>query len=177
MPTPRDATLRLFVALWPGAAVRRALAARRDAVPWPGAARPTATDKLHLTLHFLGGVAAGRLPALRAALAVEPVSPFDLQLDAVRNWRGGLVVLQPSTPPPELGRLHAALGEVLLGLGLAVERRTYRPHVTLARDCPAPLPPSPPGAPLRWRIDGHVLVQSAPDGQYRVLQHYVHHAA
>lgn len=177
MPTTRPAKLRLFVALWPGASVRRALAAQRDAVPWPATARPTPSDKLHMTLHFLGAVAADRLPALSAALATAPAPPFGLTLDTVHTWRGGLVVLQPSLPPPALGGLHEALGEVLRGLGLPLERRAFKPHVTLARDAPRPLPPFAPAAPLHWPVEGHALVHSTPDGRYVVLQRYGHDRA
>jgi 2'-5' RNA ligase len=52
---------------------------------WPRGATPVHTDKLHLTLHFLGNQPVGSLPALLDGLAV-PLSPFRLQLG-----RGGAV--------------------------------------------------------------------------------------
>lgn len=170
MPT-REATLRLFTALWPDRATRRALAACRDAVPWPPGTRPTPTGKLHMTLHFLGAVPASRLPALQAALAL-PVPAFELQLGVVKAWPGGLVVLEPAHPPTALAGLHAALGMALRGLGLPVEQRAFRPHVTLARHAPALATLPAVATPLPWCVDGHALVQSTPQGRYRVLRHY-----
>ncbi|MBL8351657.1 MAG: RNA 2',3'-cyclic phosphodiesterase [Burkholderiaceae bacterium] len=163
-------TARLFIALWPPPRVRQALAACRDATAWPAGAAPTASDKLHLTLHFIGSVAAGRVDAIAAALQV-PVQGFDLQLDLVERWRGGLAVLRPRQPPPRLLQLHAELAGVLQRLGLPVEPRGFRPHVTLARRAAAAAPVAP-AAPLHWRASGYALVQSGPDGRYRVLQRY-----
>lgn len=170
MPT-REATLRLFTALWPDRATRQALAACRDTVPWPPGARPTPTGKLHMTLHFLGAVPASQVPALQAALAV-PVPAFDLRLDVVKAWPGGLVVLQPADVPAALAGLHAALGTALRSVGLPVEQRAFRPHVTLARHALASTTLPAVAAPLPWRVDGHALVHSTPQGRYRVLRHY-----
>lgn len=175
MPT-REATLRLFTALWPDRATRRALAACRDAVPWPPGTRPTPTDKLHLTLHFLGAVPASRLAALQGALDL-PAKAFELRLDVVNAWPGGLVVLQSAHPPAALAGLHAALGTALRGLGLPVEQRAFRPHVTLARHALASATLPAMAAPLPWRVEGHALVHSTPQGRYRVLRHYRQEAA
>ncbi|MBI5717164.1 MAG: RNA 2',3'-cyclic phosphodiesterase [Burkholderiales bacterium] len=166
-PAPK---LRLFLALWPGTAARAALQACRDSIAWPLEARPTADDRLHITLHFLGNVPAERLPPLQAALAV-PAARFELHLDRLRPWPGGLVVLQPSTLPPPLMALHAALAAALRGLALPVETRAFRPHLTLARHC-REYPPLPRIEALRWAVGEHVLVHSTPDGRYRIVQRY-----
>lgn len=165
-----DPTLRLFLALWPDEAVQAALQARRDRIAWPAGARPTAGERLHLTLHFLGGVPAARLALLEAALAV-PCAAFQFTLDRLRAWPRGLVVLDAGAPaPPALLSLHTSLAAALRGLGLPVERRALRPHVTLARHCPAGLS-LPEVEPLCWPVEGHALVQSTPAG-YRVLRRY-----
>jgi 2'-5' RNA ligase len=161
---------RLFIALWPGPSVRQALADCRDATAWPAGAAPMASGKLHLTLHFIGNVPIGRVAEVAAALQV-PVTAFELRLDVVASWRGGLAVLCPSRVPPGLQKLHADLAAVLRQQALPVESRVFRPHVTLARRAPA-CQPVAPAAPVRWRINGHALVRSLPDGSYRVLQRY-----
>ena len=158
--------LRLFVALWPGASVRRALATCRDGTVWPAAAAPTPSAKLHLTLHFIGSVPAARVAELGAALQVRAPA-FDLCLDLAECWRNGVAVLRPGVVPEPLLRLHADLAEVLRRLGLPVETRAFRPHVTLARR-------ATPGQtvaarPVHWRVSGHALVQSTDDGRYQVL--------
>lgn len=174
-PTPPNAsgaapTVRLFIALWPGPRVRQQLAACRDATTWPFGASPTASDKLHLTLHFIGSVPAGRVAEVAAALQV-PVSAFELRLVATECWHGGTAVLRPRTVPRRLHQLHADLAAALRQLALPVETRAFRPHVTLARRS-APVRPVAPAETLRWRVTGYVLVQSMSDGRYRLLRRY-----
>jgi RNA 2',3'-cyclic 3'-phosphodiesterase len=165
-----EPTLRLFLALWPDEAVRAALRARRDAIAWPAGARPTATERLHLTLHFLGNVPAARRPAMEAALAM-PCTGFVLRLTQQRAWPGGLVVLQASDPmPPPLVTLHGSLGAALRDQAWPVETRAFRPHVTLARHC-HPSPPLADVEPLPWSVEGYALVQSTPSG-YHLLRRY-----
>lgn len=162
------APARLFVALWPDAGVRAALAACRDACAWPARAAPVATPKLHLTLHFIGDVAAERLPEIVQGLRV-PAQRFELVLERCVAWPGGLVVLQPSETPEALLALHAACAGALRALELPVQRRPLRAHVTLARHASGAR--LAPPAPLRWPIDGCCLVRShrADDGRYEVL--------
>lgn len=169
-PAPEGASARLFVALWPDARVRQALVARRDAMSLPPGAAPTATDKLHLTLHFIGSVPAARVAEITAALQV-PVQPFELRLELTEGWRGGLAVLRPIVLPPHLLQLHADLATALRQLSLPVETRAFRPHVTLARRA-GPARPAAPAEPLRWRVAAYALVQSRADGRYELLRRY-----
>jgi 2'-5' RNA ligase len=164
-------TLRLFIALWPGERTRSALAAWLDKVAWPPGARRMASAKLHLTLHFIGALPAPQLQALKAALPA-PSAGFVLRFNRVELWHRGLLVLCPASVPGPLQELHARLAQVLHGLGVPVETRALRPHVTLARDwwrSPAPAQP----IELSWPVRSHVLVQSATDGRYDVLKRYL----
>ena len=163
---------RLFTALWPDPAARRALAVWQAQWQWPPQARPTPPEQLHLTLHFLGALPAARIEALGDALAqraAPAVAPFELQLDRAEVWPRGLAVLCPAAPPPALAALHAAQAATLLRLGLQPETRPYRPHLTLARQAAGAVPPAAPPA-LRWPVQDTVLVASV-DG-YRVLGRY-----
>ena len=165
-------TTRLFVALWPAPAIRHALRERRDAWDWPRGASPVHPDKLHVTLHFLGGVPTERVPELRRGLAV-PFTPFELSFGPPKLWHNGIAVLEPHSEPPELLQLHASLSEALLALGMQPEARKYRPHVTLARRATSAIVP-PESSPLIWKIDGYALVESQPNngGVYTVLETY-----
>ena len=163
-------TMRLFTALWPEPDVRAAIAAVSQSMAWPGGARPTAHAKLHMTLHFLGDVDDDRLPALCTALAV-PAPAFELRLDQLQAWPGGLLVLCPSSIPPPLARQRADLAERLLALGVRVDARAFAPHVTLARRAP-PHCAQRSLPPVRWPVRGHALVQSTPQGGYAVLQRW-----
>lgn len=169
---PGSASLRLFIGLWPTPAVHAAVLAQADAWSWPASARRTRAERLHVTLHFLGEVAGERLPELRQALAVDTQS-FELVLDRQEVWPGGIAVLEASEVPPALATLHAALAQRLGALGLPVEARRYRPHVTLARKATGARPP-PGAAEVRWRADGrYALVRSLPGGQgYETLQSF-----
>ena len=165
-------TLRLFLALWPGPRTRAALAACRDGWHWPPGARPVATAKLHLTLHFIGAVARPRLPALVAGLQ-RPCPRFVLAFGHAELWPRGTAVLRPLDESAALHDLYAGLGEALRRLELPVEARPWRAHVTLARRAagaqPAPTPPL-----LHWPVQAYALVQSLPGspGGYRVLHRY-----
>ncbi|HOW48477.1 MAG TPA: RNA 2',3'-cyclic phosphodiesterase [Rubrivivax sp.] len=158
MNAPGARSQRLFLALWPGARVRAALARRRDRFSWPTGAAPVPDERLHLTLHFIGEVAAARVPALADALRA-PAPRFELVLDSVAVWRGGLAVLRPSTLPDELLALHAALGAALHAAGLPVETRPFRPHVTLARRA-AGAAHAGAAPPVHWPVAGYALVRS-----------------
>lgn len=111
----------------------------------PRGVRPVRPAQLHLTLHFLGAVADEERMALQPALAAVQQEPFTI---AVR----GTGVFPPHGRPAvlwagvaesaPLGALHAAIAAAIEACGLAVERRPYIPHVTLAR--------LTSGAPRAW---------------------------
>lgn len=162
------ATTRLFLALWPGPAAPRALAAWQARWAWPAGAAVVAPERLHVTVHFIGPVATERLPELAQALSV-PVPRFDLVFDRVERWPRGLAVLCPSALPDALAALHAQLQAALQRQALPVEQRAYRPHLTLARKAAGALAPAATPA-LRWSVRGYALVQS--QNGYHTLQHY-----
>ena len=171
---PADASdcARLFIALWPDVQVRAALAACGERWQWTAGAARVRRERLHLTLHFLGEVPRTLLPRLRPALAV-PFQPFTTTLSRAALWRGGVAVLEAEPVPAKMRQLYAALGEALRQLGLPVEDRPLRPHVTLARRAGASLPPPEP-LRLRWPAQGYALVESRPqpEGGYVLLQRY-----
>ena len=165
---------RLFLALWPDAAVRAALREQVLCWGWPDAARRYDEADWHLTLHFLGNLPAERLAGLRTGLAVD-VEPFELVLDRAELWRS-IAVLTCEPVAPALLRLHAALGQALQRLGLEPDARPYRPHLTLARSAVgAQLALEPPR--IAWPVRGYALVRSTADPRWRydaVQQYPVH---
>ena len=162
----------MFIALWPDCTVRAQLRAWRDSTVWPKPATPVRTEQLHVTLHFLGDIARVRLPELVQGLGVG-FAPFELGLGHAELWHGGIAVLAPDVAPAPLLALHGMLGEALARLGLPLEARPYRPHVTLARragHAPGPIE----GPAIGWRVDGYALMESIPGdgGGYGVVHHY-----
>jgi 2'-5' RNA ligase len=163
---------RLFVAVWPDAPVRDALAAWQAAWIWPPGAALVPSERLHLTLHFLGGVATEQLAALTERLRV-PFEAFELHFGRVELWPGGMAVVRPEHTPPALLGLHGRLAAALAALNRPVESRRYKPHVTLARRAIGARPP--PAQPhFSWRADaGFVLVRSLPDrAGYELLERF-----
>ena len=158
---------RLFVALWPDAQVRAALQAASAQWRWQPGAAIIPADRLHLTLHFLGDLPRESIPELARALEL-PRARCALTLDRAALWRGGVAVLEPSVVPAPLVELRRALGAALHSVGLALETRRWRPHVTLARR--ANVKP-PQMAPIFWPLGGHVLAESRarPRTSYEVI--------
>jgi 2'-5' RNA ligase len=170
--SPDLPSLRLFIALWPDPATRAAIARWQDTWAWPPRSAPMKAERLHLTLHFLGDVPAHRLPELTAGLRA-PFEPFTLALGHGEVWPNGVAVLEPAHAPRELECLHAALREAVTALGLPVDSRPFRPHVTLSRRARGATPPARQPR-LGWLVeDGYVLVRSLPGGTgYQVLERF-----
>ena len=154
--------LRLFFALWPDERVREELAAVIKRLKQSTSARWVSTDKLHMTLAFLGYVQPDRLGALiEAAGNVSNLPAFDLVLDRTEFWRGpGIICLGTSSAPDALKLLAAELAKNLRVAGFELETRPFRAHLTLARKArhlPADLEFSDP---VRWSVASFCLVES-----------------
>lgn len=162
--------MRLFLALWPDAAVRQRLADAQSAWAWPPQAVPVPLERLHLTLHYLGELGDDAVIELRDRLPALP-APFELAFGQHALWPHGIAVLEPLAVPPGLVALHAALSQTLHAIGLRTDERAFRPHVTLARHAQAtPLPAD--GPRCAWPVRGYALVHSVsgPPLRYDVLQ-------
>lgn len=167
---------RLFFALWPDADTRAATAAATDALlqAQPGAGRRLRPDRYHLTLQFLGDIPVDRRDAVMAA-AIDAVarvdSPaFDLVLDQAGAFANARVWwLGPATPPEGLRTLWDSLAAALPRHGVKPKASPgFSPHLTIVRDIAARLPITPI-APIRWRVDRFVLIDSQPPKPYRIV--------
>jgi 2'-5' RNA ligase len=171
MPSP---PLRVFFALWPDETVRRVVAAMAKAVATTGRGRAPPPQNMHLTLAFVGEVAAERLPALQAigAQAAAAGSPFTLRFDRLGSFRdAGIAWLGTGAAEPALQALVDGLAAGLAADGFPVERRPFRAHVTLARRCARP-PVAVDVPAVVWPVEAFTLTASelAPGGsQYRTL--------
>ena len=163
---------RLFLALWPDQSVRSQLAAHACQWTWPPTCVRYAPADWHVTLHFLGHVALGQVAAIEASAAV-PFQPFELVLAQPELWHHGLAVLCPANVPAPLSALHERLGHALRQLGLPVEARPYRPHVTLARHADTATL-SAASSRVVWRVASFALVVSTGDvnQRYQVIRQY-----
>jgi 2'-5' RNA ligase len=154
---------RLFFALWPDASLRDALAGRMAALTSGYPCRPQRPDQWHLTIEFLGNVAADRQAALHeAAHAVEGAlrSEETVVLDRLEHWQKPQVLcLTAALVPPGVADLAAALKDALRRHGFDPERREFRPHLTLARKARQPVA-GRAIEPIRWPVDTLWLVKS-----------------
>jgi len=171
---PDKLTARVFFALWPNEAERRALAAWQTALP--GGGRAMRPDTLHVTLVFLGEVATDRLEALK--LAAEEVSAprFDVSFDQARYWGHNHILYAASgAVPQQLAQLVHDLKGNLKRHRFAFDQREYQPHVTLLRNARWRDEALPGMLPVRWDIRGFVLLQSVQrnnEVKYRVLARF-----
>lgn len=172
VPASNDATLRVFFALWPDAAVHAALAPLVRDVARRAHGRATAVESIHLTLAFLGDVAEGALPAVEAIGAAMPHAGFGMRLAECGAFaRSRVAWVAPAEVPPELLRLEAQLRAALAEGGFRTDARPFTPHLTLARRCTRALP-RVAITPIAWNVDRLSLMASSlqPGGaRYREL--------
>ena len=166
------ARMRVFFALWPGAATAAALHARACALRTTCGGRVMRRDTIHLTLAFLGDVAVSRLDALEAVAQAVRGERFVLELDQVGSWHGNRILWTGcAQAPAALPALAEDLGAGLRAAGFELEARAFNPHVTLVRNAMrSPQGTAPP--PIRWPVASFVLVTSereAGGARYRVL--------
>ncbi len=94
---------------------------------------------IHLTLKFLGSIAADRISEITRAMeeAIQGISPFHLEvkdLGVFPNLRRVQVAwVGISGEVDKLSQLQRHLESNLAHLGFASERRPFTPHLTLAR--------------------------------------------
>lgn len=123
---------RLFVAIRPPAEIRDLLI---DTMGGIEGLRWQDEDQLHLTIRFVGEVDGSRAEDLALALTSLRFEPLDLRINGVGRFeqrRGGALWagVEPKEP---LARLAAKVDRLCQSVGLEPERRTYHPHITLAR--------------------------------------------
>ena len=123
---------RLFVAIRPPEDVREKLLDMMEGVPnlrWQD------DEQLHLTLRFIGEVERPVAEDLAAALGRIRFEQFTLALDGVGKFekhRHG-ALWTGVQPKDHLKGLAAKVERACQSAGLEPERRTYHPHITLAR--------------------------------------------
>lgn len=152
---------RLYFALWPDEPLRAAIVAASAAAVAAAGGRAVPPADLHVTLAFLGGVPAGRAAdAIVAARGIR-AEPGGQMFDRLGSWpRGGPLVLETTCVAPQLGALRAALENALLAADFTLDRREFRPHITLARAPERRC--ATVAANVHWRYSAFVLVESHP---------------
>ena len=130
---------------------------------------------LHMTLVFLGRVPPEQLPCVRSVAASIVAEPFNLELSEINYWKRPRIIWCGSdrTPDP-LQQLVHDLQRGLTQCGFEPEKRTYKPHVTLARKV-RPTSAQLLDEPIVWRPREFVLAgsHSGPKPpRYQVLERW-----
>jgi len=170
-----SATERLFFALWPGSEQQKAWAAMANELLPTGVGRLVSATNLHMTLLYVGTVAADRRKGLEVMAAETCFAPFVLRLDKLGYWRKPRVLWWGPTQTPEalLGlvqSLRAGAGRC----GIEVDSRPYKAHMTMARKVVRE-PEHVVVQPCDWAVDHFALVRSvsSPAGvRYEPLQQW-----
>jgi 2'-5' RNA ligase len=124
---------RLFVALPVPDEIAGELMALQSGVP---DARWVPAENFHVTLCFAGEVAGGTMRDLEEELADAVGPKFPVALAGVEQFGSGKrpVALAALVEKSErLERLQQKVSSVARHCGIEIERRRFRPHVTLAR--------------------------------------------
>lgn len=174
--------MRLFVAAFPPPRVQQALIEAVRTLP-PNAFRPTAPERVHLTLKFLGEVQLDNLPRIVAAL--EPVTdehePFEVVTSAFGVFpsprRARILWAGIDEGADQLHALAKTVEALLKPEGFPPEEKPYVPHLTLGRSRrPTTFDPTGVSLPtLQFTISNIDLVQNkhGPTGiTYPTLKRY-----
>lgn len=146
--------IRLFAAIAVPFDIGETLSRRQQGLP---RARWRPVDAFHITLRFFGELSEPTAADLDSGLSGVSMEAFDLSLegagvfgesDHARAVWAGVAESEP------LRRLAAKCDSAARRIGLKVEPRSYRPHVTLAY-----LKASPPDRIAAW-VQGHNLLRS-----------------
>jgi len=139
---PKSENFRLFVALRIPDEVKTGIAraqAELRCKTSAGSVRWTSPDQFHLTLKFLGGVAAARVEDLTAALraACQGFGPLQLRAETIGffpNARAPRVLWAGITDPDQsLSRLQKAIEAATAPFNAEPAEGRFLGHITLAR--------------------------------------------
>ena len=134
--------LRLFAAVELSDETRLAIAAeqKRIAARFSGKSmlRWVKPEQAHLTLVFLGNVDAARAPAVIESVGRDvDLPPFEMALDGLGVFppRGAPRVLWVGVTDgaQETTLLQRVIARRVTSLGIAIEERSFHPHLTIAR--------------------------------------------
>jgi 2'-5' RNA ligase len=162
----------LFYALWPDVRVRKHLACAAAALPLAGDARRVPCENFHVTLAFIGEIAASQLPALRRIGGTQRAPECAITFDGYEYWPEPQVVTAVVRESPaaliELSTLlHRALTRSGAPPRLERPPRPLRAHVTLARKV-AQAPVLQALSPIQWNVRSFSLVSSDTRGAHSV---------
>jgi 2'-5' RNA ligase len=151
---------RVFFAVFPDKFARTQLTHQAEQLVLMCGGNPVRAQQIHLTLLFLGNIAAHRIGVLQQSMKNIAVKKFEFQLEEICYWRKNRIVYgQAKQFPAELFILVDSLRTTLSEAGLLIERNIYKPHVTLVRQAAYPTSINL-DTPIIWHVSKWFLMQS-----------------
>lgn len=164
---------RLFFALWPSVATRKAVDKFNQTLKVPGL-KTVKADNLHVTLVFLGNVDRQTERLIKRKVSGISAQQFMLNFNQLAFWhKPRILCLLSQTIEPQLLSLVDALTQVAEQCAIKVEDRPYQPHITLARKAQELINTNVLG--IEWYAHSFCLVESChtTEGvQYRVVRQW-----
>jgi RNA 2',3'-cyclic 3'-phosphodiesterase len=162
--TDAGSKLRLFFALKPDLTERDLLGEAAQLLPRGPETRLVPRSNYHVTLAFVGDVAASQLPILRQIGARQAAPALALRFDAFEYWpKPEVVVAAARTIPEGLQALWQQLHNELAVHQWALDAKRLRPHVTLARKV-SQAPVLSAMSPVNWVAREFCLMRSELGG-------------
>jgi 2'-5' RNA ligase len=127
--------MRLFIAVNFDMETRNRLMAVQDRLRAAASGTFTHSDNLHLTLVFLGETEQNRIPAVKKAVDTTKGESTRLTFDHTGSFRrrGGDIWWVGLRKNTDLERIQRSLCDKLAHEGFILKKRTFSPHITLAR--------------------------------------------
>ena len=150
---------RLFFALWPDDATRKAIAAVVKQAAQYHQGNPIRTDNIHLTLAFLGNVNKAQRDCVETVAESLSITPFSLCLEHLGVFpRAKVLWLGIKEQPDTLMQLANNLANGARDCGIKLDEKDFKPHVSLIRK--ANQLHELEVEPIYWNINQFCLVQS-----------------
>ncbi len=165
---------RLFFALWPDEVARQLCVDEMRKLKAYG--KPVAPTNIHVTLLFLGATDAERQRELSEFASTITIKPMTLAFDKLSYWKKPAVCcLTSSSGDAAVSALVEQLSRAAASLGIEVDNRPFKPHVTLLRKALFSPLLDQILEPIVWNADDFCLAESRstpPGVEYRVIKRW-----
>jgi len=150
---------RIFFALWPNNDTRSSLCTITQQFK-DEKFRLVKKSNLHITLEFLGEVSEDVLQQLVEKSNCIQAEPFEIELTRIGWWRKpGVLWIGTHHSPEQLIHLVESIKQIVEQQGLETDKRSYEPHVTIARKVKQLQLPKQT-FDIRWQVNSFALVVS-----------------
>jgi len=124
---------RLFFALWPTNEIRKQIAQLNQSIN-SDVLKKVNANNIHITLVFLGNIDATSEAMIRKNVKNISVKSFVLHFNRLDFWKKPQILcLSTQHYDSQLSILVDTLKNRLEQIGIETEKRSYKPHITLAR--------------------------------------------